>query len=398
MAVEFAKTTSTGSALGHEPVPIEPDVSPAYFELEREKIFKRAWLCVGRVDDIPEPGDFFSTRIEVVGARFIVVRGADKKVRAFYDICQHRGNRVTKTCTGNTRSFVCGFHGWTYDLGGKLVRIPDEDQFHGVDKSDYGLKAVASDVWNGFIFINVGKQRSETLEQFLGEVFPILDEIQFETMRLAAFYAANIKANWKVFMDVTQEAYHVPFLHKQIVPDSNTGKDNPFCRIPSFRLYERHRSSTMYANPDHKPSPAEGLAYKYGPTVLEPTTSGGALPSCLNPDRIPSWGFDSYVIFPNLIIHVGNGWYITHVFWPIEVDRIYWEFKLHMKPAKNAGEKISQEFSKVLARDLTREDLFLVEQVQASISTGVLTHMPLSDQEILLRHAYKVVDEWVRRE
>jgi phenylpropionate dioxygenase-like ring-hydroxylating dioxygenase large terminal subunit len=398
MATEFGKTTFTGLGLGNEPVPIEPNVSAAYFEREREKIFKRSWLCVGRVEDIPRGGDFVSTHLDVLGARIVVVRGADGQVRAFYDICRHRGNRLTKACKGNTHGFVCGFHGWAYDLAGNLARIPDQDQFHGIDKSDYGLKAIASDVWNGFIFINVDPARTETLEEFMAEVFSILDEIKFETMRPAGSYAARVNVNWKVFMDVTQEAYHVPFLHKNIVPDSNTGKGNPFCRIPSFRLYERHRSSTMYANPDHKPTAAESLAYKYGPTVLEPTTAAGALPSCLNPDRVPSWGFDSYVIFPNLIIHIGNGWYITHQFWPVAVDRIYWEFKLYMSPATTPGEKISQEFSKVLARDLTREDLFLVEQVQSSISTGVLTHMPLSDQEILLRHGYKVVDEWVQRD
>src|ERR1700733_11812514 len=144
MMTEFSKNTSTGSTLGYEPVPIEPDVSVAYFEREREKIFKRSWLCVGRVEDIPRPGDFFSIYIDILGARIVVLRAVDGEVRAFYDICRHRGNRLTKACKGNTHGFVCGFHGWAYDIAGNLVRIPDQDQFHGVDKSDYGLKVVAS--------------------------------------------------------------------------------------------------------------------------------------------------------------------------------------------------------------------------------------------------------------
>jgi phenylpropionate dioxygenase-like ring-hydroxylating dioxygenase large terminal subunit len=381
--------------LGTGPIPLEPNISREYFEREREKIFRRTWLCVGRVEEVPEVGDFFVRALEILKTKLIVMRGKDGQIRCFYDVCRHRGNGLSPSCKGNTGGLVCGFHGWTYDLTGKLLYVPDEAQFHELDKSEYGLKHVAMDIWEGFIFINADPHPSETLEESLGEVFPIFEGFAFGPMVPVGCYSAIVNANWKIFMDITQEAYHVPFLHGRIVPDSNTGKGNPYCHIPSIRFHGRHRSSTMYANPEHTPTAAEAIAYKYGPTVIEPTTNRETLPECLNPDGIPSWGFDSYVIFPNLIIHIGNGWYITHKFWPVTVDRTSWEFVLHMMPAGNPGEKIGQEFSKILSRDLSREDLGILERVQGGLSSGVLTHMPLSDQEVMLRHSYKTVEEYL---
>jgi phenylpropionate dioxygenase-like ring-hydroxylating dioxygenase large terminal subunit len=214
-------------------------------------------------------------------------------------------------------------------------------------------------------------------------------------MGLVASYAATINANWKVSMDITQESYHVPFLHRKIVPDSNVGGDNPYCHMPSIRIYRRHRASSMYSNPVHKPTPAEAVAYKYGATVLEGGADAEDLPRGLNPDQVPNWAFDSNDIFPNFILHVGHGWFITHTYWPVVMDRTWWEYKLYMKPATSPGEKISQEFSKIIARDLARGDLSTLENVQAGLASGALTHMPLCDQEVLLRHHYKIIDEFV---
>src|SRR5207244_13012705 len=111
-----------------------------------------------------------------------------------------------------------------------------------------------------------------------------------------------------------------------------------------------------------------------------------SLHQCLHPDGVSNWAFDSNVIFPNLIFHVGKGWYITYNFWPLAVDRTLMEYRFYMMQANSYGERVSQEFSKVLARDLLREDLSTLEAVQAGLASGALTHMPLSDQEIMLRH------------
>ena len=382
--------------LGTAPVPIEPNVSPEYFEKERERIFKRSWLCVGRVQSIREPGDYFVRDIDILRTSIIIARGKDGNVRGFHNVCKHRGNKLKKASAGNANNLVCGFHGWAYDLSGKLAHVPDEDQFFEFDKCDYGLTPVSTDVWEGFIFVNADPEPAETLQEAMGELFGQYGDFPFNEMQVLASYSATVGVNWKVFMDITQESYHVPFLHRRIVHDSNVGGNNPYCHPPSIRIHRRHRSSSMYSNPGHKLTPVEKVAFGSGGTVLDGADADARLPKGVNPDKVPNWAFDSNAIFPNLILHVSNGWFITHSYWPIAVDQTYWENKLYMKPPKNAGEKVGQEFSKVITRDLARGDLSTLETVQAGLTSGAITHMPLSDQEIKLRHHYRMVDEFVR--
>jgi phenylpropionate dioxygenase-like ring-hydroxylating dioxygenase large terminal subunit len=390
------KWASKYPGLGTAPVPTEPDVSPDYFEKERERIFKRCWLCVGRVQSVHKPGDYLVRDIDMLRTSIIVVRGKDGKVRGFHNVCKHRGNKLTRLCAGKTKSFVCGFHGWAYDLEGDLAYVPDEDQFFDFDKCDYGLTPVATEVWEGFIFINADSEPTETLKESMGELFGQYGDFPFDEMAVLGSYTATVGVNWKVFMDITQESYHVPFLHRRLVPDSNVGGNNPYCHFPSIRIHRRHRSSSIYSNPHHKLTPVEKIAFGGGGTVLDGTGGDERLPKGVNPDKVPNWAFDSNAIFPNLILHVGNGWFITHSYWPIAVDRTYWENKLYMNPPRNPGEKIIQEFSKVITRDLARGDLSMLETVQAGLVSGAVTHMPLSDQEIQLRHHYRIVDEFVQ--
>jgi len=378
--------------LGTGPVPVEPNVSPEYFERERERIFKHSWLNIGRADEVPQAGDYLVKDLAILRTSLIVVRGHDGVIRAFHNVCRHRGNTLTQACSGRARSFICGFHGWTYDLAGKLVRVPDEEQFFNFDKSEYGLTPVATEVWEGFIFINFDHQPAETLRDFIGEPFDQFSGYPFATMRPTVKYSATVDVNWKIFMEIFQECYHVAYIHRRSVAEIGTGKDNPFGHLLSVRLYGRHRSASVYYNPEHQPTAAELLAFKYGPTILQGTAAGDGPPQGINPERSPKWGFDINVFFPNFILDLANGSYWTQTFWPIAVGRTLWEVSLYMEPATNPGERIGQEFSKVLMRDAFREDLSRLESIQANMASGALTQTPLSDQEILVRHAYHVVN------
>src|SRR5262249_41942576 len=141
--------------LGTDPVPIEPCLSQDYFERERDQIFRRVWLKVGRDDEIPEPGDYFVKDVAMTNSSLLVVRGKDGTVRSFHNVCTHRANKVVRDCRGHSNGFVCGFHGWSYSLTGDLTHVPDEDQFFDLKKSDCGLTAIATEVWEGFIFVNL---------------------------------------------------------------------------------------------------------------------------------------------------------------------------------------------------------------------------------------------------
>ena len=110
--------------LGTANVPFEDSVSPAFYELEREAIFRRAWLNVGRVEDLPRRGTWFTKDLVAAGTSLLVVRGMDDEVRAFHNVCRHRGNKILwdhsprETASGVCRQFTCKYHGWRYGLDG----------------------------------------------------------------------------------------------------------------------------------------------------------------------------------------------------------------------------------------------------------------------------------------
>ena len=150
--------------LGTGPVPAEPCISPEYFACERERVFRRVWVNVGRVDEIPKPGDYVVRDLAVCNASILVMRGDDGVVRGFHNVCSHRGNQLVGDERGSCRGVLtCNFHSWAYDSQGQLRWVPDEENFFDLQKSEHGLTPVATDLWEGFIFINLDAHPRESL-------------------------------------------------------------------------------------------------------------------------------------------------------------------------------------------------------------------------------------------
>jgi len=384
--------------LGNEPIPVEALTSPEYFALEREKLFRRVWLNVGRVEDLPKPGSYYVKDLDVLRTSLIVARGADGVVRAFHNVCPHRGNRLVYACSGSAKGLACNFHGWTFDLEGKCVHIPDEDQFSGVRKADRGLVSVACDVWRGWIFINLDPQPKESLTEYLAEIGQDLSDFPFESMELMVTYVMDVKTNWKVFLDAFQEGYHVPYVHKTSLPEGFRGKDvSAFMHLPSLGIYKRHRWFTAPGNPALQPTPAEAVILKHDVRY----TLGAAVPpehqpQGVNRDHVPFWSFDGNVIFPNFFVGTAAGWCWSYHYWPLAVDRTICEARFYVEKPKTAADRVAREYAKCLYRDAIREDMVRLEGAQQMLGAGVLKEIHLSDQEVMLRHNYHVVEDYVR--
>ena len=148
----------------------------------------------------------------------------DGEVRAFHNICRHRGNKLvwndfpSEEVNGTCRQFTCKYHGWRYDLDGALNFVQQEGEFFDLDKDDFGLVPVNCDVWEGFIFVNLAKEPEQSLTEFLGPMVTSLEGYPFDQMTERWLYRSEVKANWKLYMDAFQEFYHAPVLHAKQSP------------------------------------------------------------------------------------------------------------------------------------------------------------------------------------
>ncbi len=159
----FRKTTETFTA-GATTLPQRYFVSRKVFAEEQDSIFSRQWICVGHRSEIANVGDYFVR--EVAGESLIVAREQKEIVRAFYNVCRHRGTRLCENATGHAAAIQCPYHAWTYSLDGRLLGAPHMDAAAGFDKSNYSLGAVHLGLWEGFIFVNLAEDPTKLEEAF----------------------------------------------------------------------------------------------------------------------------------------------------------------------------------------------------------------------------------------
>ncbi|MBT8446576.1 MAG: aromatic ring-hydroxylating dioxygenase subunit alpha [Gammaproteobacteria bacterium] len=393
-------TNSTGRwtarfpRMGQGPLPASAVTDPQRFAAERDAIYRRCWLHVGRIEEIPDAGDWFVQAIEIAGASILVMRGRDGEVRAFHNICRHRGNRLAMAPRGTaaTSRLACRFHGWTYDDTGTLCAVPQQQNFFTPTCGELNLKPVACDSWNGFIFVNLDPAPAEDLIEYLGPIADYCDGYAFDRLPGQFAYRAEVAANWKLVMDGQSETYHVAFVHKDSWPRVFTTRDNPFGRNLDMRFYERHRTWSA-AGGDFTPQGIEALALANGPSVADAGDFKLDDADKVNPTRDPAWAFDAVHVFPNLHILLLPGVYHTHQFWPIDLRRTRWELRVHMPPPATPAQAFSREHAKVFLRDALLEDGILNEQIQASCDSGAIGEFHLQDEESFVRHGYWAIEQ-----
>jgi phenylpropionate dioxygenase-like ring-hydroxylating dioxygenase large terminal subunit len=379
-----------GAVLGHDPIPLEPYYSQEWFELERDKVFTRTWLMLGRVEEIPNPGDYMVRTIEIAKASVLVTRAADGVIRAFHNVCGHRGSVLARTegC-GHARRLVCGYHSWAYDMTGKLAAVPAEEKFQNFDKADHGLTPIACDIWEGFIFINLDPSPRETLREHMGELYGLYSGF-FDGFVPVAGHSAVVKCNRKALLDAFMETYHFASIHTRTLPDMAG-------RVVGARLYDRHRVLTTAMNPEHVPTPAEMLAYKHGHGINSAAGSTKPRPPGLNTQGFPTWQSDITVLFPNVDVQIIGDFVLVMWFWPLDPNTTRFIARYYMAPPSNAGARLTSHYLTSLLRDVFREDLLNIEYVQAGIESGGKTHMVIQANEVGIRHANAVMAREIGR-
>jgi Rieske 2Fe-2S family protein len=193
---------------------------PALFALEQEKIFEQMWNCVLRADELTAPGDW---RVVTVGReRIIVTRNRRRQLRAYYNVCRHRGMRVCAEDAGNARTLQCGYHAWTYDLDGALIAAPNLTKMPDVDRESYGLRKVAVREWLGYVWLCLAEDPPSFEETVLGEVSDrmgtthSIDSYGIDGLKVGKRISYDVQANWKLIIENFMECYHCATIHPEL--------------------------------------------------------------------------------------------------------------------------------------------------------------------------------------
>ncbi len=396
--------------LGTGPVSYEDSISPEHYEKERDAIFRKTWLNVGRIEQLPRNGSYFTRELDAARTSVIIVKGTDGEVRAFHNICRHRGNKLVwndfpmEETDGTCRQFTCKYHAWRYDLEGKLTFVQQESEFFDLDKNDYGLAGVRCEVWEGFIFVNFDAEAAP-IADYMGKLGAGLEGYPFHEMTQVYKYRSEIGANWKLFIDAFAEFYHAPVLHaKQAVADESRKLINVGFEALAYDIDGPHSMVSSWGgmSPPADPSMVKPIENKLRSGLFGPWDKPdinydfSVLPSALNPAQHRAWGIDSFVFFPNFMLLVWEpGWYLTYHYWPTSYNSHIFEGTLYFVPPKNATERVRQELAAVTFKEYALQDGNTLEATQRMIESRAVTQFPLNDQEILLRHLHKTARDYV---
>ncbi|WP_242496093.1 aromatic ring-hydroxylating oxygenase subunit alpha [Sphingobium cupriresistens] len=338
---------------------------PEFFAVEVERIFRPAWQIVCHRSDIPTPGDFHT--LDMIDESVIVIRGDDGAVRAFTNVCRHRGARIVDGSSGCAKKLVCPYHGWTYETDGRLTGVPMKASYGaGFAMADHGLAAVDVECWQGFLFVRLANDGGPSVAQMMAPYMEEIAAYRFEDMRALGRVTLRPRSvNWKNIGDNYSDGLHIAVAHpglKRLMGDGYGVEASrhvdkmwgPIVDRPSANLTERAYQHFL----PHVPH--------------------------LAPGRQRLWTY--YKLWPNFAFDI----------YPDQVDFMAW---LPVSPTQTLIREISyalpddrrdmnaaRYLNWRINRQVNAEDTDLVARVQAGMASASFTVGPLSEREVALRH------------
>ncbi len=355
-AMSFASQPALKTTL-----PARAYTDPAWFALEIDQVFAGMWIAAGRAAQLPREGAF--VRRDVAGASVLIVRGAGESIRAFHNVCRHRGTRL---CTDGDGVFAgsiqCPYHAWSYGLDGRLIGAPQMEGLDGFDRADYPLREVACATWDGHIFINLGDAPPPLLDQ-LGELPQRFAPWQMQDLRLAHRIEYDVAANWKLIVQNYNECLHCPVIH----PLLN--------RMHHYLGAENVPSSEHYCG--------GAMGFKDGVETL--STDGkrrrDVLPGLSGRDRSLVHYF---AIYPNFLLTLHPDYMTTLTIWPQDCGRTTLIAEWHFHPDEIAKPDFVSADAIEFWDRTNREDWAISEQSYLGISSRGYVPGPYSARELQL--------------
>ncbi len=370
MAYERRRTGPPDGFPAFPDLPGKRYTDASFYELERLHLWRKSWLFAGHLDEIPERGCyklFESAQQPVVILR--VDADDDTKVRAFYNTCRHRGAALVREPYGRADRLVCGYHGWTYDHGGRLVALRDERDFVGLDKSCRSLHPVRVETLGKFLFVNFDSNARPLAETF-GEFLPQWQQFRFDALRFVQRDRFELNCNWKIAMEANMEVYHVPSIHPTSV---------------ATLLDHRGNVNTLYAG---------GHGRMVAPSR---PTRGRNDPDDGRPDiesvgEIARTCTLSFNLVPNLVSPMSAKGFPIMLFWPTGLRTTtleIWWFGKDWAPAEKPP-----AWAQYIAffNDVVAEDTQFGNWIQKAVESYAYGGVPLSYQEARIYHWHQALD------
>jgi Rieske 2Fe-2S family protein len=243
------------NAAGQKTLAAEWYRSPEVFARESERVFAREWICVGRLEQLAQPGDYFVA--DVAGESLIIVRDSATDVHAFYNVCRHRGTRMCETVRGHfSGSIQCPYHAWTYGLGGSLKVARNMADVEGFSIDDFPLHQARIASWEGFIFVCLSPA-SPAFEEAYAPLLHRFKRWGIADLRTAAVIQYDLRCNWKLIFQNYSECYHCPLVHPQLdkLSPSDSGRNDldegPF--LGGYSEFRRHGASLSMSGASDRP-------------------------------------------------------------------------------------------------------------------------------------------------
>jgi len=313
--------------------------APWYFDtrvaqLERETVFAGNWQVVGRLDQVREPGQFFT--IDVNEEPLLIARSDDGQLRAFFNVCRHHAAAVEPRESGCTKQFRCPYHGWTYGNDGALKGMVEFEGVCNFDRKDNGLVPIRVDTWENFIFVNLDG-KAAPLATFLGKVPSLVAPLHLaEKLRYFDRRIYTLKCNWKVYVDnYLDGGYHVPHAHKGL------------SSVVEYTKYtiENFERACLQSSPLDSSSASD--------STIGSTRQGNAF---------YLW------LYPNFMINAYSGVMDTNLVLPLGVDQCAVIFDYYFADISDASAAHNRN-SIAVSEKVQDEDMAICDSVQRGLSS-----------------------------
>jgi carnitine monooxygenase subunit len=332
---------------------------PAFFALERERVFRRTWQIVCHVNDIPRAGDYQA--FDFLDEKVLTLRGGDGAVRSFHNVCRHRASRLADGTGGNCgHRLVCPYHAWSYGLDGRLAAIPRWQGFDGVDTSELGLVPVEQEIWRGFVFVRL-EGEGPSVAQMMSPYSAEIDAYAFETLQPRGKVVLRPRpVNWKNVGDNYADGLHIPVAHP--------GLSRLFAG--SYAVEAEAWVDKMSGVITEAPSP--NWCERGYQALLE---GFDHLPPALR----RTWNY--YKLWPNLAFDVYPDQVDFMQMVPVSATQTLIREIAYARPDDRRQTRAARYLNWRINRQVNAEDTVLIERVQAGMSSSSYVSGPLSPAE-----------------